>query len=628
MKDHSRIPNRTPSLEPWHGVVTIAKTTYWPLEIVRLQIKPPTRGAREYLVVWHDGSGRAYGQARGAFGSKAAEVRFRAGGMAGMQFVTVCYDPADNPGIHHRLINFYLEATTALSCDHTLSSLPDYARQLVRLNNRQYKLEEGVVNGYTTADCGHTLDFWLRDMFYTLGAFAWFDRDIQTGFEAFWRRQSDDGHFADWIDAAGRIGRMSSEADQEYIAALALEAVWMVHGDNRYLEQYLPVVEKGITWLTSDPLHWDETNTMVKRGHTCCTWDFDTEYNDYRPEKSAVIANCDQSGLYAAFIALARMHEALGHSTISQSYREKAERLKERCREKLWNGRYYRHHLHLNLPDHPDFDESAQLSMGNTWMVTRGVADPDQARAIIATYEKRLQTTGHRFPWWSLEPGYPLTIGAVLADNASYLQPGGYCNGGLMAWVGGELCLAAFLNGREAFAWSLLAEFAEFLFDQDGQLYTWYWPDLQPGFRASTPNTTAHDGWSMGCWMQALVKGLAGFEMLEPDLRSVELSPRWAATDLGEAEIILHHPAAGHYMACRYRLEKDVLGLLSTGCATNTRFRVLLPAGRQAIALVINESEAGYTVETAADSVYVCFSVRDIPVVDIRILLSPLTGSP
>jgi len=624
MQDKRTATDRAPSLEPWHGVVTIAKTTYWPLEIVRLEIQPPTRGAREFLVIWHDGSGRAYGQARGALGSKAAVVRFRAGGMAGMQFITICFDPKDNPGIHHRLINFFLESSTSLSCDHPLQSIPDCARQLVRLNNRKYMLAEGMVNGYTTADCGNTLNFWLRDMYYMLGAFAWFDCDIQTGFEAFWRRQFDDGHFADWIDAAGRQGRMSSEADLEYIAVLALEAVWIVHGDNRYLEQYLPVVEKGIAWLTSNPLHWDEANAMVKRGHTCCAWDFDTAYNDYQPEKSAVIANCDQSGLYAALLALARMNEALGHTSISQLYRDNAKNLKERCREKLWNGHYYRHHLHLNLPDHPDFAESAQLSMGNTWMVTRSVADPDQARSIIATYEKRLQTTGHRFPWWSLEPGYPIHIGKVLADNASYLQPGGYCNGGLMPWVGGELCLAAFLSGRESFAWSLLAEFAQFLFDQDGQLYTWYWSDLQPGFRTSTPNTTAHDGWSMGSWMQALVKGLAGLEILEPGLSSIRLSPRWAATDLSQAEIILHPPATGHYIACRYRLEKDVLGLLSTGCTANTRFRVLLPAGRQAVVLIINELEVGYTVETVDDSVYVCFDVRDIPVVDIRILLTGL----
>jgi hypothetical protein len=255
-------------------------------------------------------------------------------------------------------------------------------------------------------------------------------------------------------------------------------------------------------------------------------------------------------------------------------------------------------------------------------MVTRDVADPDQARSIIATYEKRIQTTGHRFPWWSLEPGYPLSIGTVLADNASYLQPGGYCNGGLMPWVGGELCLAAFLSGREAFAWRLLEEFAHFLFDNDGQLYTWYWPDMQPGFRASTANTTAHDGWSMGCWMQALVKGLAGFEILEPGMRSIGLSPRWAATNISHAEIILQHPATDRYIAYRYRLEKDTLALLSTGCAANTSFRVLLPAGQKALALTINGRKAGYTIETVAGSVYVCFAVRDIPVVDIRIQYS------
>ena len=40
----------------------------------------------------------------------------------------------------------------------------------------------------------------------------------------------------------------------------------------------------------------------------------------------------------------------------------------------LWDGTKFQHHVHLEPIDHGDFDERAQLTMSNTWAITRGMA--------------------------------------------------------------------------------------------------------------------------------------------------------------------------------------------------------------------------------------------------------------
>ena len=243
----------------------------------------------------------------------------------------------------------------------------------------------------------------------------------------------------------------------------------------------------------------------------------------------------------------------------------------------MWNGEKYLHHLHLDEFDHDSFDESEQLAMGNTWAMTRGLADTGKCIKILDTYVKRWEKTGHRFPWWSLEPGYPAEMGAVLKGHEDYLCPGGYANGGMMPWVGATLALSAFKNGREKLGYKLLEDYSEFLKQQEGKIYTWYWPNMEPGFRTSTPNTTSHDGWSMGHWLDALVEGLAGFRIMEPKLKAVELSPRCLAGEINEAKVTLNFPINEEYFSYVYEYKEDKILMTITGTIERLLLRVMMP---------------------------------------------------
>ena len=77
----------------------------------------------------------------------------------------------------------------------------------------------------------------------------------------------------------------------------------------------------------------------------------------------------------------------------------------------LWDGTKFLHHVHVDPIDHGDFDESQQLTMGNTWAATRGLASSEQATAIVDEYRRRHLATGDKYPWWSLQPGYPDRLG-------------------------------------------------------------------------------------------------------------------------------------------------------------------------------------------------------------------------
>ena len=110
-------------------------------------------------------------------------------------------------------------------------------------------------------------------------------------------------------------------------------------------------------------------------------------------------------------------------------------------------GEAQRHHVHLDPFDHGDFDEDDQLVMSNSWAITRKFANHEQAVSIINEYMRRLKETGDRFPWWSLQPGYPDELGYFKNADPGRRAQGNYANGGLFPWVGGEILPGSFFYG-------------------------------------------------------------------------------------------------------------------------------------------------------------------------------------
>lgn len=598
MNNASFVPPQAVTEAAW-GVLRVEKKKYKPLEEVQLTISAPVSGAETYRLEWYDGLGNLYGRAEGKLVDGKGQCNFQAGGFPGMHYVRLFFDDAET---HSRLVNFYLKAETEFTTGNSaLDAIYPLTREAMLLNRRRYPLPEGEVVGYTTADSLQTLAYWLRDMFYNEGGFLLFERDVKSGYEALFSRQHPDGTFPDGVRADGSTWRMISESDVEYIAVLATWTTWMVTGDDAWLKRNLPRVERGFQTLISDPLRWDKKVGMVRRAHTCDTWDFSIYEGDvFNEQTPAVAATCDQSGVYLAMLCLADMHEHLGNAEKAEEYRKDAHVFRERVISYLWDGEKFQHHLHLAPFDHGDFLEQDQLAMGNTWAMVRGLADTAMSRKIIATYRQRQAQTGAKYPWWSLEPGYPQEMGEFLMSDA-HMQTGGYCNGGLMPWVGGCLAQAALENGEEEYGAKLLLDYAEFFQKAGGELYTWYWQNGDPGFR--TTNTTGHDGWAMGHWMQALWQGLAGVQLLKPALDVVKIAPRWQAAGCTQAQVIFHLPSSDRYIAYRWKKVEREIQLQLTGVSRSYQLQLLVPQ-KENLQLFVDGRAAAFETKEVGESIY------------------------
>ena len=374
-----------------------------------------------------------------------------------------------------------------------------------------------------------------------------------------------------------------------------------VTGDaaHAWLRGVLPRLERAIAYVESAPRHWDARHQLIKRQHSCDTWDYDIDGAGDHGQSRHVIATCDQSGYYLAFQAMSRMYRHLGDAQAAARWATRAREYRERAVKLLWDGTKFLHHVHLDPIDHGDFDESSQLAMGNTWAITRGLADEPQAVRIIEEYRRRHRETGDAYPWWSLQPGYP--------DHLKYWKDpfrlqGGYANGGLMPWVGGELCRGAFQNGREAYGVELLRQYAAHL-RRTGGAQVWYWPDGTPGFR--TTNEVNYAGWGMGQWVQALLEGLGGIRDQASLMREVDVSPRWAATPARQARVTFRYAASDGYFSYVWRRSVREITLEFAGSGEEARVRILLPAGEKARAVVLNGKPAPLAVEQVAGSDYV-----------------------
>ena len=418
-------------------------------------------------------------------------------------------------------------------------------------------------------------------------------------------QQQENGMIPDGIERSGQTWRVGMESDVEYILVIGVWQTWQVTGDDVWLAESLPRLEKALAYIRSDEKHWDVKHRLVKRQHSCDTWDFDIDGATNEGTQRHVIATCDQSGYILAFEAMSRMYRHLGDEAKAGQWQLESDEYRKRADDLLWDGTKYLHHVHLDDIDHGDFDETTQLAMGNTWAITRGMAEPGQARSIIDEYRKRHAETGDAFPWWSLQPGYPDDLGYFSTPEC---QQGGYVNGGLMPWVGGELCRASFLSGRESYGVDLLRAYVAHI-KSTGGAHVWYWPDGEAGFR--TTNEVPNATWGMSEWLNAAVDGLAGIRDDGIQLRSVECSPRWTAAGVRDVKVHIRYAISKAYFTYKMQVEENAgtIRLTFTGSGKKTNVRILLPDGWLPNVVKAGDSPVDFTIDEVDASRYVCFSL-------------------
>jgi len=597
-----------------YGRLTTDARAYRPLDKVTVRIEGRAQGDSSCRIKVADPNQRVYFETQAALTNNRGEASFTAGGPLGAHYIYLWF-PGEKR--YSRYLNFQLEAETVIeSGDADFDKLYPFTREAMRLGRRQYESNRGRFVGYISADTWHFDGIWLRDWIYGLPAYRYWETEMSCGIDRFLEQQKENGQVPDGIERDGRTWRVGLESDVEYIMTLGVWQTWQATGDNAWLERAMPKLERALNYIRTDPKHWDEKNQLVKRQHSCDTWDYDIDGARDRGTSRHVVATCDQSGYYLAFRAMQKMYEALGKREQAARWASEADAYRARAAALLWDGTKFLHHVHLDSTiEHGDFNERAQLAMGNTWAMTRGLATDAQARSIIGEYQRRQRQTGDAYPWWSLQPGYPDHLGYW---KQPYQLQGAYANGGLMPWVGGELCRSAFLFGRESYGVELLRQYAEHL-RRTGGAQVWYWPDGTPGFR--TTNEVPYAGWGMAQWVDALVGGLAGISDLDAKMRKVEIAPRWAATAAAQVRATARYAASDGYAAYRMTLDREAkrVELEFTGSGESAEFRVLLPEGRRAKAVIVGGQPVEFSQTQMDRSRYATFTAKLAGVSAVRI---------
>ncbi len=587
------------AIESQYGRIETDRQTYRPLETVRVTIAGRARGDATARVRVTDPSQRVYFEKNVTLVNNRGGVQFQIAGELGAHYLYLQWPGEPN---YSRYRNVRLVTETGIQTgDRDFDALYGFAREAMQLGRRDYQTTRGRFVGYISGDTLRFDGIWLRDWIYALPAYKYWEREMLCGLDRFLEVQRADGQTPDGIHRDGRTWRVGLESDVEYILTLGVWDSWRATGDDRWMAAALPKLEKALAYIRSDAKHWDPKNRLIQRQHSCDTWDYDIDGAGDKGMGRHVIATCDQSGYYLAFVAMSRMYAHLGNQEKAAEWAREAAGYRERAAKLLWDGGKFLHHVHLDPIDHGDFDERAQLAMGNTWAMTRGLATGDQARTIIAEYQRRYKSTGDKYPWWSLQPGYPNRLGYW---KDPYRLEGGYANGGLMPWVGGELARAALQNGREQYGVELIRQYADHL-RRTGGSQVWYWPDGTPGFR--TPNEVNYSGWGMAQWVDALLEGLAGVKDTDAVMRQVEVSPRWAAARIKDAHATARYAVSDGYFSYHYQQNERDITLDYSGSGNAVTFRVLLPAGFAPRAITVNGADLAFEREDVDASVYVVF---------------------
>jgi hypothetical protein len=555
-----------------YGDLATDRRSYRPLDKVLVQITGRYRGDQNCRICVCDAQLQSYYETKVELSDNRGEISFQAAGALGVQWIYLYFPDSDR---HSRYANFLVDCETSIETGN-----PDYdqlyamTKEALQLSRRDFTTPSGRFVGYISGDTWQIDGVWLRDWIYQLPAYCWWEHQMACGLDRFLQAQNPDGSVPDGIKRDGSTWRMAVESDVEYIFVLGVYQTWKVTGDDQWLKQALPHLEKALKYVQNDPRRWDRGHQLVQRGHTCDTWDFEIRESSEFVGQRAVVATCDQSGYYFAYQAMAQMYRHLGENQRGDEFHHRAEGYRKRANDLLWDGIKYLHHVHLTPIEHPRFDESQQLAMGNVWAITRGLADHPQAVSIINEYRRRHQQTGDAFPWWSLQPGYPDELDYY---DGPYCRQGGYANGGLMPWVGGELCRACFEHGMEEYGLELYRQYIEHLRRTGNQVHVWYWPDGEPGFR--TTNEVPHTGWGMAQWLEVLIEGLAGLKDISGQMKRMEVSPRWTITSEKEVRATVRYAVNDCYFSYRLQIDETTktLRLQYTGSGQFVFFRILLP---------------------------------------------------
>lgn len=471
---------------------------------------------------------------------------------------------------------------------------------------------------------------WIRDHVHEMKAFRHWEYDLTSFIDFLVETQREDGCFFElikqyddyhwrWVNDDSYViypednetlVRLDIESDIEYLMVEGAMYAYKVSGDDAWLANVLPALEKGMDYLTSDPRRWDVEHGLVKRGYTIDTWDFtngpDAQHNRrIDPDTPMAIMHGDNSGAWKAMLQLAWMNSRLGHRQQAAKWEKRAESLKANIFQHLWNGRFFIHELPVNCAPY-DSHESERLSLSNTYDINRGLTDLQQSRSIIEEYIARRSTTEAFAEWFSIDPPYDIPICGH--------KPGRYVNGAISPFTAGELAKAAFNNGYEEYGWDIISRMCGMM-ERDGNIFFLYSP------KDGSPQGGGPSAWGAAALLSAIDEGLAGIVDSGVQYDEIEFAPRFPVTGYKEARYITGYEKSGTVVDLRYVLADNGLRYRLSSPASTVRAHIYIPAGADVGKVRLNGRTVPFRSVNVGDSGYVDLTCKNLHgIADIELI--------
>jgi hypothetical protein len=103
----------------------------------------------------------------------------------------------------------------------------------------------------------------------------------------------------------------------------------------------------------------------------------------------------------------------------------------------------------------------------------------------------------------------------------------------------------------------------------------------------------------------AFIEGLCGIEDQHKLFEVVKLSPRWAVTSVQHASVDFSYGASDASIGYDWQLRQDGCNLTIRAKRTRVNLHLLLPAGKQAIKVIVADHPANFTPSVVESSQYV-----------------------
>ncbi|MFA5217812.1 MAG: hypothetical protein WC388_02630 [Bacteroidales bacterium] len=488
------------------------------------------------------------------------------------------------------------------------------------------------VKGYRSPDCKA---IWIRDHSDMLRLGKHIEPDVRSTVDHFAQTQAANGRIFDFVTCfPGSPGerenwtkyvRVPVEADVEYRFIKASFLAWQATGDDQWILDLMPALEKALTYSLGHPLRIDHESGLIKRPYTIDTWDFaytagHHPWLQFQMDENTFwgIFHGDNSGIYEALSLLEIIKNATettlqGNWPVAKILTKKEE-IRKAVDRLCWNGSFYTHFVKLVPVEIAGVNESEQLSLSNPMAINRGMASHDQAVSILREYIRREEQGGSFAGWYSIDPPFPA---GIFGDEK--LVPGAYINGGIFPLAGGELALAAFEHGFETTGVSILKKYYD-LIAAHNESFLWYFPDGTPSSieTSTSPDAMPTDGWGSSAMAWALLEGLAGIQDLGKLYKKTRLSPRWLAANINQATVEVGYEASGNCIGYEYtRIDNQLI--FNIFGSTETNCHILIDPSDQVSEVLVEKDQIAFTLEWIEQSHYLNFSLKTKDLTRIRV---------